>query len=84
MVSCDAGVRAKLRNVIHKYKGSVPRAVDAARYARARQNATKTFKGVNKKRSMIWCEQPIDNAKSYLCRANCPELCYVLVGGVKF
>ena len=32
---------------------------------------------------MIWCEQRIDNAMmSCLCRANCPVLCCVLVGGV--
>ena len=39
---------------------------------------------------MIWCEQRFDNAKSCLCRANCPVVlscavcfcyrCYVLIG----
>ena len=56
------------------YKGSALRAADAARYARARQGRMqlKTCKGGRKKRPMIWCEQRFDNAKSCLCRANCP------------
>ena len=50
----------------------------------------KTCKGGRKKRPMIWCEQRFDNAKSCLCRANCPVMlscavcfgyrCYVLIG----
>ena len=74
------------------YKGSAPRAADAARYARARQEnmQLKTCEGGRKKRPMIWCEQRFDNAKSCLCRANCPAVvscavcfcyrCYVLIG----
>ena len=74
------------------YKGSAPRAADAARYARARQERMqlKACKGGRKKRPMIWCEQRFDNAKSCLCRANCPVVlscavcfsyrCYVLIG----
>ena len=79
------------------YKGSAPRAADAARYARARQGGMqlKTYqvcKGGRKKRPMIWCEQRFDNAKSCLCRANCPVVlscavcfcyrCYVLIGNM--
>ena len=62
------------------YKGSTPGAADAVRYARARNNV----KGGRKKRPMIWCEQRIDNAKSCLCRPNCPVQCCVLVDGVTF
>ena len=74
------------------YKGSAPRAADAARYARERQGTIplKTCKGGRKKRPMIWCEQQFDNAKSCLCRANCPVVlscavcfcyrCCVLIG----
>ena len=36
------------------YKGSAPRAADAARYARARKTTTKC-EGGRKKRPMIWC-----------------------------
>ena len=66
------------------YKSPAPRAADAARYARARQGRMqlKTCKGGRKKRPMIWCEQRFDNAKSCLCRANCPvcaQLCCVLL-----
>ena len=81
-LSLETDVGDKLKVVI--YKGSAPRAADAARYARARKNATKTCKGGRKRRPMIWCEQRIDNAKSCLCRANCRVLCCVLVGGVTF
>ena len=74
-----------------RYKGSSPRAADAARYARGRQGRMqlKTLKGGRKKRPMNWCEQRFDNAKSCLCRANCPFVlscavgfcyrCYVLI-----
>ena len=72
------------RSTCTVYKGSAPRAADASRYARARKNATETCKMGRKKRPMIWCEQQIDNAKSCLCRAYCPVLCCVLVGGVTF
>ena len=52
----------------------------AARYARARKNATETCKGGRKKRPVIiWCEQLSDNAKRCLCRAKCPALCWALV-----
>ena len=50
----------------------------------------KTCEGGRKKRPMIWCEQRFDNAKSCLCRPNCPVVlscavcfcyrCYVLIG----
>ena len=61
------------------------------RSRKARKNATKnTCKGGGKKRPMIWCGQRFDNAKSCLCRANCPVVlscavyfcyrCHVLVG----
>ena len=33
---------------------------------------------------MIWGNYRIDNAKSYLCRADCPVLFCVLVGDVTF
>ena len=67
-------------SVLNKAQGSAPRAADAARYARARKNATETFKGGRKKRPVIiWCEQGRDNAKRCLCTANCPALCWVLV-----
>ena len=52
----------------------------AARYARARKNATETCKGGRKKRPVIiWCEQRSDNAKRCSCRGNCPARCWVLV-----
>ena len=59
------------------------------RSRKARKNATKKIcKGGRKKRPAIWCEQRFDNAKSCLCRANCPVAavlcacyrCYVLIG----
>ena len=58
------------------YKGSYPRAADAARYARARQERMqlKACNGGRKKRPMIWCEQRFDNAKSCLCRTNCTDV----------
>ena len=48
-----------------KYKGSAPRAADAARYARARQGRMqlKTCIIGGRKRPMIWCEQLFNNAK---------------------
>ena len=68
---------------VTEYKGSAPRAADAARYARSRQGRMqlKTCKGGRKKRPMIWCEQRFDNAKRCLCRANCPVVlsCAVLL-----
>ena len=64
-------------SVQKKAQGSAPRAGDAARYARARKNATETCKGGRKKRPVI---QRSDNAKRCLCRANFPALCWVLVG----
>ena len=78
--------------IIYIYKGSVPRVADAARHARARRGRMqpKICKGSRKKRPMIWCEHRFDNAKSCLCRANCPVVvscavcfcyrCYVLIG----
>ena len=43
--------------VLKKAQGSAPRATDAARYARARKDATETCKRGRKKRPMvIWCE----------------------------
>ena len=50
----------------------------------------KTCKGGRNNRPMIWCEQRFENAKSCLCRANCPVVlscavcfcyrCYGLIG----
>ena len=94
--------------VLKKAQDSAPRAADAARYARAREDATETyikgagrrgprlfnnkyFKDVSREfdefqvnthlcKLLFWCEYRIDNdAKSCLCRANCPALCCVLV-----
>ena len=74
------------------YKGSAPRAAEAARYVRARlkRMQLKTCKAGKKKRPMIWCEQRFDVMQSCLCRANCPVVlscavcfcyrCYVLIG----
>ena len=45
------------------YKGSAPRAADAAPYARARNDTTKC-EGARIKRPMIWCIQRFDDAKS--------------------
>ena len=65
---------------LKKAQGSAPRELDAARYARARKNATETCKGGRKKRpGIFWCGQRSDNANRCLCRANCPALCCVLV-----
>ena len=33
---------------------------------------------------MIFCNYRFDNVKSYLCRADCPVLCCVLVGVLTF
>ena len=75
------------------YKGSAPRAADAARYARARQGRTqlKTCKGGKKKRPTIWCEQRFDKCQELLVQSKlpcCAQLCcvcfcyrcYVLIG----
>ena len=55
-----------------------------ATIARGRMQLKHVCIGSTKKRPMIWCEQALDNAKSCLCRANCPVLCCVLVGIVTF
>ena len=47
------GIHVKAPMVV-TYKGSAPRAADAARHARARKNTTKC-EGGRKKRAMILC-----------------------------
>ena len=73
---------------IYVYKGSAPRAADAARYARARQGRMQleTCKGGRKKRPMIWCEHRFDNAKSCLKQVAllCSAVLCAFVTGVTF
>ena len=66
---------------ISSYKGSPPRAADAARHTRARQGRMqlKICKGGRKKRHMIWCERRFDNAKS--CIEQIALLCSAVLCG---
>ena len=51
--SPEAGKEKCEKRSIYMYKGSAPRAADAARYARAKKISTNKCEGGRKKRSMI-------------------------------
>ena len=65
------------------YNGSAPRAADAARYPRERKNTNKC-EGGRKQAHVLRATSDLNNAKGYLCRADCPVLCCVLVADITF